>query len=256
MEIRIDGKKYKMPLAWGEIKVKNYSKVLEYWGNINPEVRNKIKKGDDLDEETQFNFLIGWVNSLIGVDIDVLKRVDFDDLQTIWMATNYLLGAPDTFLRLYKLNGVEITESITTASGMEMLGAGASYEQWTLLNQLAQMMVQEADVKNIENLKRFLSVLYPVKNESQAQLSKRMAELDNISALELWSGWFFFAKWINGWASFTQYLKKNQKTKKGEILKAKLARLQIWHAFADSKIGKFLRMKSPKQAYWDLITKA
>lgn len=253
MKIKIDEKNYNLPTSWAELKVKDYTNLLDYFGKINPEVKKKVVNNDDLSDDEIFNFVIGWANALLGVDIDTLKRVDIEDLSFIFSLTNFALGAPNEYIKMHKLNGVEITDSITTASGMEMLGAGSTYEQWVLLNKLHALMIEEADVKNVNNLKQFLTVIYPVKNESKEQVAKRMADMDNLSALELWSGWFFFAKWINGWADFTLYLGKNQKTLKGAILRARLARHQLWQGFVKSKIGKFLRIKLPKQACWDLI---
>ena len=254
MKIKIQAKNYNLPVSWSDISVKEYRKTLEFWDQLNPETKKAIEEGKELSDDIYFNFVIGWANAVIGADLDILRRVDVGDLNTIWQSTSYLLGAPETFIRLEKLKGVEITESITTASGMELIGSGSTYEQWALLNKLSQIMEQKASAKNIENLKNFLAIIYPVKDETPEQLAKRVKSYDDLNALELWSGWFFFAQWLDGWRSFTQYLEKNQGTKKAEKLKAKLARLRIWHAFANSKIGKFLGMRSPKRGFWDLIT--
>lgn len=253
MKIKIDGKSYDLPTNWAELKVKDYTRLLDYFGKINPEVKKKVTNEEELSDDEIFNFVIGWTNALLGIDIDTLKRVDIDDLSFVFSLTNFALGAPSEYIKMNKLNGVEITDSITTASGMEMLGAGATYEQWILLNKLHTLMIEEADVKNINNLKQFLTVVYPVKNESSEQVAKRMADMDNLSALELWSGWFFFVQWIYGWRNFTQFLGNDQRTLKGARLRARLVRHQLWHAFVKSKIGRFLHIKSPKRACWDLI---
>lgn len=236
MRIDINGTKHPLPLSWCDIKVSRYAKVLEYWGEINPETRNKLEQGDELPHDTLNSFLVGWAYALWGVDIDTLKLVDSDGLKMVFSLTNYLLGAPKDFERITELQGVEITASVFTSSGAELVGAKCSYEQWMLINQVGQIMKPKADFQNVLNLKRMLSIIHPVKNEEQNELNSRLSNMDNITALQLWSGFHYYLK-MDEWVSkLYPIFKERPKDAKGKELKGS--------ANASPTLSKFRRLKN------------
>ena len=257
-KIKIDGQRYHIPTAYSECTVLIAKKALSVWDTQDKEFKELIQDNpEEIEEGVWINFLISWVIAVTGAKEDIVKRVHFVDLNVIWNSTQFILSTPDQFLTIDKLRGVSITDSIKTLSGVEIIGGEASYEQWSLMNQLTVLMNEAQESRRLDLLKKMLSVIYPVKDESKEDLNKRLKDYDTLSLLELYSGWFFFVQLLNGWGIAIQHLKSNQTA---EQLKAEIrinqCKMQLLRSIEKSIFGRFTHITWQKQMSWllDLTT--
>lgn len=251
-KINIQDKSFKFPTTYSECKVWLAKVALGIYEKQNKEFKTNITdKPEDIKQGDWLNFLIDWVCAVTGASEDLIKKVSITDLNTIWGMTQYILSMPENVLMQDKLNGVKITESVTTLSGAKLIGGEATYEQWALLNKL-NVMIKEADmIKQIDLLKQMLTIVYPVADETKDQTKKRLEDFEYISLLQLYSGWFFFAKLLSGWGEVIQLLEqKDMKPKEWAKMQTKLARIQLLHAIGNSIFGRFTRKVCQKQMRW------
>tara|TARA_R110000796_G_scaffold78331_5_gene174736 strand:- start:2954 stop:3733 length:780 start_codon:yes stop_codon:yes gene_type:complete len=251
-KIKIDGQRYNIPTAYSECNVLTAKKALLVWDVQDKEFKELIQDNpEEIDEGVWINFLINWVVAVTGAKEDIVKRIHFVDLNVIWNSTQFILSTPDQFLTIDKLRGVSITDSIKTLSGVEIIGGEASYEQWSLMNQLTVLMNEAKESRRLDLLKKMLSVIYPVKDESKENLNKRLKDYDTLSLLQLYSGWFFFVELLNGWLLAIQHLKSNQTAEelKGQI-RVNQSKMQLLKSIERSIFGRFTHITWQKQMYW------
>tara|TARA_R110000803_G_scaffold145979_2_gene211830 strand:+ start:2966 stop:3814 length:849 start_codon:yes stop_codon:yes gene_type:complete len=242
-KIKIDGQRYNIPTAYSECNVLTAKKALLVWDVQDKEFKELIQENpEEIEEGVWINFLINWVVAVTGAKEDIVKRIHFVDLNVIWNSTQFILSTPDQFLTIDKLRGVSITDSIKTLSGVEIIGGEASYEQWSLMNQLTVLMNEAKESRRLDLLKKMLSVIYPVKDESKEDLNKRLKDYDTLSLLQLYSGWFFFCGVVKWVASSYPTLKEQpnsgavkgsnkSKPKQNAVVK-KYREVNIWEIYA------------------------
>ena len=251
-KIKIDGNSYNFPTLYSDCSVELAKKVLNVWDNQADEfTKMMVEKPEEISEEDYLNFLINWVSAVTGATLDICKIVHFVDLEHIWKLTQFVLSTPTNILTMDKLKGVPITESVKTLRGVEVLGGKATYQQWSLLNQINVLSKEAKEVKRLELLKSMLTIVYPVKEESKEDLKKRLDSYDKISLLELYSGWFFFAQLLNGWKIAIQHLKKDHNNwEESRRVKIKLHKMQLLRSLESSIFGRFTHIIWQKQMCW------
>ena len=245
LKTELNGKRVKIFSDFRECKVREYRKILRFCENQSTKLREAIDtlKFDDLTEEEMLKFLLGWVHTITGFSIENVKKVPFDNLMVFWEATKFILTLPEDYEHIDKINGVSITESVKTFSGIEILGGKVNYEQWLLMNKLNDMGTESLDEKHLDMLKNILAIAYPVENESEEAMKKRLDSYEDLSVYELYSGWFFFVELLSGYTKFFRYLERSHRNYQKALVEAKYQRVRLLESLSNLKLGKFSPLK-------------
>lgn len=250
--IKIDNKSYEFPTLFSDCKVSFAKKVLSVWDKQSEEFKKLIQeKTSEIEEGIYLNFLIEWCSVVTSASDDVIKRVHIIDLEMIWSLTQFILSVPETFLTIDNLKGVPITGNVKTLSGVNIIGGQATYEQWTLLNKINILIKESKEVKRLDLLKSMLTIIYPIKNEKQEHLQKRLDSYEDLNLLEIYSGWFFFAELLSGWKKAIQLSSKNHpdQVASGKV-KVKIHQMQLYKDIENSIFGRFSPITWRKQMLW------
>ena len=245
LKIELNNKTVKVFKDFHECKVSEFRKILNYCEKQDKELRDAIDKlnFDKIEEKKMITFLVGWVHTITGLELSDIKRVSFDNLFFFWDMTKFILSLPENYQFNPKIKGVAITESLKTFTGTEILGGKANFEQWQILNQLNDMHSETLNAKFLDMLLQMLVIAYPVDDESDADIKKRLKSFESLSVFEAYSGWFFFAELVHGYTRFFQYLKSSPRNYQKAKVITKYQRARLSEHLSALKLGKFSPLK-------------